>query len=763
MSSAPERTAAYRAWLLPAGTLFLMCGILIGRGSVSWAPAAAASTCALAALLFSRRWLRTTAAMLLALSLGAILGWHGYHPVLPAEGDCVVQATVADEIELGRDGHVQTLLTDVRLNGQSAPDAYWTYYLDEDESLPEWLRPGAQLEMTSRVYHPSGKTNPGGFDFREYLLQRGVKIGLYGAEEMVPVDAGFSLAGTMAALRHDLSLRLMEVMGEEAGAYAAAMLLGTKDFIPSGDKEAFRDLGIAHILSVSGFHVGVLAALMALLLRPVPLGRKGRTALEGSVLLAYCMLTGGNAPVIRASAMLLWREYTRIRHRQNLPLHLMCVTAVAQLFFAPTLLTGASFQLTYGAMLGLLLIYPWLKNRITLKSPAGQKLWETFCAALSAQIGILAPQLYWFGELPLLSVVLNMAVIPLSSGLISLYWATLLLMPVPLLRDVLGMLSAGATKLLLETVRWMADHAFITLWTRHADGLVWLGSGLLIWGLSHFVPRCLTKARSWLILLGVLLTLTILIPLPEKDVTYIQFDVGNADAAVLQDKDVTVVIDTGDLDQTVASYLHQRRQSVELLILTHLHIDHAGGLNAILEEGIPVEVCCLPVDAELPVIDEEALLLVQCLAETGTELRFLHRGDVIGLPSGTLRVLWPEATRISALHDANDVCLVLQADIAGVTMLLTGDLSGTYEHYIQTPVDILKVAHHGSSASTSPEFLAAVDPQLLLLSNSDARREARMVELAGDIPLYSTEECGAVTITFLGEGAFMAERFLSDD
>ena len=171
MSSAPERTAAYRAWLLPAGTLFLMCGIFIGRGSVSWAPAAAASVCAMAALLFSRRWLRTTAAMLLALSLGAIRGWHGYHPVLPAEGDCVVQATVADEIELGRDGHVQTLLTDVRLNGQSAPDAYWTYYLDEDESLPEWLRPGAQLEMTSRVYHPSGKTNPGGFDFREYLLQ----------------------------------------------------------------------------------------------------------------------------------------------------------------------------------------------------------------------------------------------------------------------------------------------------------------------------------------------------------------------------------------------------------------------------------------------------------------------------------------------------------------------------------------------------------------------------------------------------------------
>ena len=763
MSSAPERKAAYHAWLLPAGTLFLLLGILLGRGSLSWLPAAAAAVLALIAMLLSRRWLRTIAALLLALSMGAVLGWQGYHPALPQEGDYTIRATVADEIELAPDGHVQTLLTDVRLNGKMAPDAYWTYYLDEDELLPDWLRPGVKLEMAARVYHPSGKTNPGGFDFREYLLQRGVKIGLYGADGLAPADAGFSLGGTMAALRHDLSLRLMDVMGEEAGAYAAAMLLGTKDFIPSGDKEAFSDLGIAHILSVSGFHVGVLVMLLTLLLRPIPLGRTGRMAFEGAVLLAYCLLTGGNAPVIRASAMLLWREFTRIRHRQMLPLHLMCVAIVLQLAFNPTLLTSASFQLTYGAMLGLLLIFPWLRRQILPASHAGQTLWEAFCAALSAQIGILAPQLYWFGELPILSVVLNTAVIPLSAGLISLYWATLFVLPIPLLRDVLGMLSTAATKLLLAAVRWMAAHDFITLWTRWADSVVWLGCGLLIWGLSHYLPRKLTKARRWILLLGVLLTLTILIPLPEKTVTYTQFDVGNADAAILQDRDVTVLIDTGDLDQTIASYLHQRRQSVEVLILTHLHIDHAGGLNAMLEEGIPVEVCYLPVDAALPVIDEEALILVQALAETGTELRFLHRGDMIDLPSGRLTVLWPEATRVSALHDANDVCLVLQADIAGVTMLLTSDLSGTYEHYIQTPADILKVAHHGSSASTSPEFLAAVDPQLLLLSNSDARREARMAELAGDVPLYSTEECGAITITFLGEGEFTAERFLSDD
>ena len=763
MPSVPRSTPAHIGWLLPAGTLFFMCGILLGRSLFDWVPALIVLALGLGAACLSHRWRRTLAVLVMALAAGMLLGWHGYHPALPAEGNYTVRGTVAQELRVEKDGQVKAVLSGVKLNGQSAGDAYWTYYLDEGETLPGWLQPGAQVEMTARLYHPSGQENPGGFDFKEYLLQRGVEIGLYGAEGLLPAESGVSLRGSMAALRHDLSLRLMDVMGQESGAYAAAMLLGTQEFIPNSDKEAFRALGIAHILSVSGYHVGVLAALLALLLRPLPLGRKGRVAFEAAVLTAYCLLTGGNAPVIRAAGLLLWREYSRIRHRQVLPLHMLCVTAAAQLAFNPALLTGASFQLTYGAMLGILLVHPWLKTRLVCRTHWGKRLWEAFTASLAAQIGILAPLLYWFGELPLLSLLLNIPVMACSTALMTLYWLTLFLLPVPVLRDILGGLSALATGLLVSVVRWMASWNFITLWTRQADGLTLAGCALLLWGLSHCLPRRLARARRPVILLGVLLTAGILIPLPERDTTYIQFSVGNADAAILQDQDVTVVIDTGDLDQTVASYLHQRHQTVELLILTHLHIDHAGGLAAMLEEDIPVEVCCLPADADVPVIDEETLTLLDQLAQRGTDLRFLHRGDVIDLPSGSLTALWPEAGRVSALHDANDVCLVLRADIAGVTMLLASDLTGVYEHHIQTLADILKVAHHGSSQSTSAEFLATVDPQLILLSNSDERREARMAELAGEVPLYSTAECGAVTITFLGEGAYAVERFCVPD
>ena len=759
MHSVLRRTSAHIAWILPAGTLFFMCGIFISRSSTSPYPGIFALCLTLLAVCLSCKWRRSLALLLSALSFGVLLGWQAYHPQIPTEESYRVRGTVVQEVALREDGQLQTVLTDVTLEGIPQPDGYWTTYLDEGEQLPAWLVPGAQLEMIAHVYAPQGAEHPGGFDFREYLLQRNIRYGIYGADSLTSVNRGFSLRGWTASVRHQLALHLMDVMGEESGAYAAAMLLGTRDFIPDHERAAFNQLGIAHILSISGYHVGILAGIMMLLLRPVPLSRGKRLALEAACLGAYCLLTGGNAPVIRAALLVVWREYTHLRHRQVLPLHILCVSALAQLIGNPTLLTSPSFQLTYSAMLGLTLIFPWLKKRHTFSTGLLQKTWEAFCAALAAQLGILAPQLYWFGELPLMAILLNMAVIFFTSGLMLLYWAVLFCLGIPGVREILGWIAAGATRIMLWAVSQLSTLDAVTLWTRQADVCTWLGWVLLIFSLSSLVPRRLARYRRGVTLVGTALILMLLIPLPENRVTYTQFSVGSADAAVLQDKDLTIVIDTGEDGQAIANHLHQQRQSVEALILTHLHIDHAGGIRALLDAGIPVDVCYLPTDAEKPAIDNEVLPLLEELRRTGTEFRFLCRGDVLPLPSGQLTVLWPEAGRVTSLHDANDVSLVLHADIAGTTMLLTGDLTGIYEKYVSLPADILKVAHHGSPTSTSPKFLAAVNPQVLLLSNSLDSRERRMAELAGSIPLYSTESRGSITVQFPGNGEFAVQPY----
>lgn len=758
MNSVPRSTPAYRAWLLPAGTLLFICGIVLGRSLTGCLPAVLAAVLCGCAAVLSRQWRRLIALLMLALSLGTCLSWRTFHPALLPEGEYTVCGTVTQELVRDERGRVQTVLTDVTLDGASAGEAYWTFYPDKG-AMPDWLAPGVRVQVSARMYHPGGTQNPEGFNFRDYLLQRGIRIGIFGAEDMQQAEGRFSVRGGLAALRHRLTQRLMDAMGEESGAYAAAMLLGTRDFIAEEDMTAFRDLGIVHILSVSGYHVGVLAAMLAFCLRPLPIGRKANWVLEVLLLALYALLTGGNAPVVRAVLLWLWREYTHLRNRQVLPLHLLCVSALIQLAAAPSLLVSASFQLTYGAMAGLLLVYPWLRKRRICRTKWGTRVWEAFTAALAAQLGILLPQLYWFGELPLLSIVLNMAVIPLAGVLMTLYWLTLAALPVPGLAAFLGTLSAWGTKALLTAVRALASLDIVSLWTRRADALVLIGWVLLLLSLSTLVPRKFARARRWGSVLGALLVASILLPIPEWQTAYTQFSVGDADAAVLQDRGVTVVIDTGEDGRALAEYLQRRRQKVELLVLTHLHTDHAGGVQALLDAGITVEKCCLPADAMLPQPDSLVMRLLTELSQTGTEFCLVSRGDVIDLPSGRMTVLWPADGCVFSQQDANDASMAMYVELRGVTMLLTGDLSGLYEHYAAIPADVLKVAHHGSTASTSEEFRAAVDPQILLLSNEMPSRQARVEALAGDIPLYDTDRHGAVTLIFTGQGRYRVKTW----
>lgn len=752
-------------WLLPQMTAGLMAGVLLGRatalaGLSSWPGAVIGLAVGLACTMLGAGRRRTLGAVLTAGFLGCLLSFAAYTPPLPAEGTHLITGVVSQEIRLREDGQVQTILADVTIDGQPwRSGAYWTYYLDEGAALPEALTPGAHVAMSGRVYHPSGAENPGGFDFREYLLQRGVHFGVYGADELTFSAGPFSLAGTLAAIRHDLSQRLMAVMGEEAGAYAAAMLLGTRDFIPQEDNSAFSRLGIAHILSVSGYHVGVLTAMLALLLRPLKMRRSHQLLLRCVILWAYCLLTGGSAPVVRAALLALLWELSRVRHRQGLALHMLCCTAAVQLIFTPTLLTSASFQLTYGAMLGLLLLQPGVKRLVRTTHPTLNRVWTALSASIAAQLGLLPAQLYWFGELPLLSLILNLLVALVTTGVMALYWLTLALLWLPGVREALGWLSAQVTGLLLAGVRFLAGLEGISLWTAQMGPVALLGWAMLCLGLIAILPRRFSHRQRVLALAGALLMTATLLPLPHRETTYIQFSVGEADAALLHDQDTVIVIDTGEDGKALATYLHQQRLTVDMLILTHLHLDHAGGVQALLDQGIPVRRCYLPADAEVPSIDPGLLELLDALREGGTELASLSRGNVLTLPSGTLTALWPVAGATRPYQDANHASLALLAEVRGTTLLLTGDLTGTYEGYAAVKADLLKAAHHGSASSTLPTFLEAVDPQAILLSCGDEEREISLATRSGNIPVYSTNASGAITVRF-DEGSFRVYPFL---
>ena len=753
-------TRRQRGWLLPPAAVALLAGVFIGRNADQAVYPLCAVFIALFAVLLLRGRLRFIACIAASLVLGVFAGSVAFHPALPEEGEYTVSGVISDEVTTGSFGQYRLYLSDVSLNEYPySGKAYWTFYADE---APSGLLPGKAVTFSASLYHPEGAVNPDGYHFRETLLQRGVTVCLYGNDELLVRDPErFSFSGTVASVRHRIAGSLQETLGEETGAYASALLLGMRSLIPSEDRQAFARLGIAHILTVSGFHVGILIGALAALFRLLRLRQGLRIFLYAVILFIYAVLCGMSQPVIRASLLLLLTVEGRLLNRPRPGIHLLCSVLFIMTLLSPVQVTSASFQLTFCAMFGLIWFAP-LARRVSasLRHRVPKALAESIVLTFGVQLGLLFPELLFFQRLPLLVFLINLPATLVFSFLIALFWLVLLLLPVPGLAPLLSGPLSFFTGSLLTAVRSLGSLRGLTLWIRSPDALTALGVLLVFLACCLFL-RLHFRLRSVLFVAGTAFIVFSLLPAPHTSTEYIQFSAGNADAAVLRDADKTVVIDAGENNAVLSGYLRTHRLIPDAVILTHLHADHAGGLRSMMDDGIPVPLLYLPEGAEQQQVHQDFLLLLDELRASGTEIRTLCRGDVLPLPSGTLTVLWPEKGKTRPGQDANNYSLVSRLVLKGTAMLLTGDLPESYERYCAAPADLLKAAHHGSPSSSSVSFLSAVSPSAVLLS---CRRESRVLsfrERAGSIPVYGTAECGAVTVRF-DEGSYTVIPYLSD-
>lgn len=745
---------------MPCAALLMMAGIAFGfQAPTSAMPMLCVSAALAGLLLLGRRRTRAAGCLLLTFLLGAALGIRTANPTLPPEGDAQVTGVVAGEVDFRAEkGQVRVILRDVTLNGERiASGAYWTFYLKADENIPDFLMPGARISMTAEVYHPQGQRNPHGYDFRQALRQKNILIGLYGAAKLQALPDGLSLYGLAARFNHRMAQTLRDVCGEKAGQLASAVLLGMRDEVPDEEQEQFRRLGIAHILSVSGFHVGVLVALLALLMMPVK-HRRLRMALTLPMLLAYTFLTGGNAPAVRA--VLLWALvcWGRIRHKRVLMPHVLCASAMIQLMFAPAQLFSASFQMTYGVMAAICGITAQTAPNAQKKRGWKGKILSLLSVSAAAQFGVLLPELYWFGCVPLLGIAVNVLLVAGMNVLLLLDWVTLLLTPIPWLAALPGAATRAVSEEFLHLVNVLGRFA-PTLWTRQSDAWVVLGwllvfAALLPFGKSRnrWQNR---KKRLPMLAAGAVLMATILLPAPFSGTEYMQLDMGDADAAVLRQEKHVLVVDAGEYGGDLASYLRAEHLPVDLLVLTHLHSDHAGGVRELLDEGIPIRRCVMPSGALEADFDEEVLPLLARMEENGTVIETVCRGDILQWAEGKLTVLFPPEG--FSASNANDGSMALLVEAAGVKLLLTGDLSARYGQYAAVSADVVKAAHHGSKNGTTQAFLDESAPTAVLVSTK-RENAADYLRSITDADVYSTLESGAIIIR-MADSCFTIEEF----
>lgn len=537
------------------------------------------------------------------------------------------------------------------------------------------------------------------------------------------------LAGRLRGTVEEGLRRAQEIRAQRSGAgsevaraglglpLARALVLGDASRVPPPVARGLRRLGLAHVLAVSGLHVGLVAALVLLLASPLP--GPARWVLSLAAVALYLLLVGPRPSLVRASAMAFLVVLALLAERPPSALNALSVVAAAIALGRPAAVSEVGFQLSVGATAGLLFLGPLLSRSwegCRLRLPAAVR--EALAVSVGAQVGTLP----W--ALPLFALVVPAG--PLVN-LVAVPW-TMVVLPATALWAGLAALSPGPAAVLLPGLDRIAAPFSLPAalpaspWTSLPLGAGPFAATLLAVALAAALAR--PRGGLPLVLLAWVWAAGVVDRLPAgpgSAVELVVVDVGQGDAILLRDGAETLLVDgggwpAGDLGGRVLlpTLARQGLRRLDRMLLTHGDRDHCGGLLELasyLEVG---EVLTGP-DGPAGRCDGALRRL------PGVGHRAVAAGERLRVGRWRVHVLHAGAERARGGRD-NDGSVVVTAEAFGRRVLLTGDAEAAAERRLLAEApdaldcDVLKVAHHGSRSSSTAGFLRAASPSLALVS-----------------------------------------------
>ncbi|HSW63044.1 MAG TPA: DNA internalization-related competence protein ComEC/Rec2 [Dissulfurispiraceae bacterium] len=615
--------------------------------------------------------------------------------------------------------------------------------------------------------------------------------------------AGFLLAvseqrtaprAIFARARAQLHAYFLEQMPGAAGGFLTALVTGERGFIPRELNQAFGVTGLAHMLSISGTHFGLVFFALFHFLRFVLLRLPERileritlvvSPSQAAALIAvpaltlYLGISDLSYPAIRSFFMIVLFLLGLLLGRQGMWLNTLLFAACAIVAFDPDALGDLSFQLSFVAVLGIGLASDWMRSRWqeqpnenshappaeaatggsrpTLLRRCCQALAGSLLISLAATLGTAPLVAITFHYSSLISPIANLVGTPFI-GFLVLPWVLagsfsyLLFGVFPM-----SALLESCTKFLLGIVetcaRWewaaVRIEAFPMLFLVLFYGIL----ALLVMarvllpaaaGRKKAVLRS-TDAAALLIILAVSFSWGVL---QKRDGALITFlDTGQGDAAVIELPDQRVmVLDTGRNWQPVMNFLRFRGvRTVDALILSHAHPDHVAGFAGLQR------------DFRIREIWDNARLAYREPLSPELVHRRLERGDVIAGEGYAFIALhpYPGYSAVRTATEENNDSLVLKFSAFDRSVLFTGDIAVDAEENLlalggHLKSTVLKVPHHGSRSSLSPPFLERVAPELAVISAGRNNRyghphAATLDALAGS-RIYRTDRDGAIGV-----------------
>lgn len=622
-----------------------------------------------------------------------------------------------------------------------------------DEDL---YRVGDRVRISGILARPEVHRNPGGFDERDFLFSKGIHYVLRAREPGQVLMPAHGFAAWLNQANEAIDRTLDTHLSPDHKALVAAVLFGDVDGIHDDFYAYAQRIGIIHIFSVSGLHVGFIVAFILGLARL--LGRQHSPwllVLMAPLLGLYVVLSQASPPAMRAALMALVAllAIRLLRHKDLMVI--IGMVAFVLLVPAPYLFWDIGFRLSFLITFGIVYGYGAVERALAFLP---QGLRQALALALTAEL-VSAPLVAWyFYVFAPLSVVANLVIVPLFSVLVPLALVAILLAQISY---ALGVLVFFPARVLMDILLAMIQGAEALIGSAH----IYLGQPplplLILYGILLgllFSGRLRVRHGEGVQALGfgVLLILLINFYTPlDKDRIFTVLDVGQGSGAVARTPGGDwLVFDTGPAKDTVASFLRYGAcNRVEALVLSHGDSDHIHGLRHIVRD---FHVDHLLVEPQA-LAGTEWESLVPLINRRGVEVHILDRGATYDLgPGSSLTMDYFYDSQASG----NQSMLVARLEMPGFSIMIPGDVAP--QHFrapiLAAPVDVVLVPHHGSKANWSQEFYEATQPRLAVVSAGRDNRFGhphdeilRGLEGLG-IPLVRTDQGGAISLYQTSQG-----------
>ena len=670
------------------------------------------------------------------------------------------------------------------------------------------IRTGDRIRFACRLRRPANHANPGGFDYERFLAFRGIRATGRIAGKTPPVIEERGLGNPLLVFAEQVRARIRNLIDERFEApekeIVKALVIGEKRGIPEDMQEIYRATGVAHILAISGFHVGIVAGFaFGLLWLGLTLSRrvllsvnvpKAAAAFAIPFVVLFTLVAGYGVSTVRACIMVTVYLLAVILDRGRDLLNAVAVAALLILLARPPSLFEVSFQLSFAAVICIGVLLPrlmdWSRSgsrldRLTRATRWRRGLLWYVAITLAAGVGTMPLLAFHFNRITPVNLLTNVLMVPIIGGIgipLALAGSLMVFVYAPL-ADFLFGLAIVLLKTVNLGLEQVARTPVASLWVGTPRGFevaaVYLvAASLLLWKRGA-LPKVLAALG-----LGAILATEAILPIAQRpaEPTLTVLDVGQGECLLLElPGPRRILIDGGGTQgggfdygrQVVAPYLwHRRISRLDVVILTHPHPDHYDGLRFVCGNFEVGRFWWTGLKSADPRFED----LMRILEEEKIPRVLVHAGFKPEDPAlQGLEILFPprssDADREFESWNLNERSLVMRFVNGKSSVLLTGDASGRLETWLAQNRDVrasvLKAGHHGEDDAGSRAFLERVRPDAALISCGLINRYnapgpmalARLERIGASI--YRTDLMGALTVSLPKNGEIGVARFLS--